>query len=53
MECIGNLEELKVIVEKCEKCKLCKTRRNVVFGEGNDESKIMFVGEGPGENEDI
>lgn len=53
MEYIENLEELKILVEKCEKCKLCKTRHNVVFGEGKIKSKIMFVGEGPGENEDI
>lgn len=37
----------------CEKCELCKTRKNVVFGVGNPRASIMFVGEGPGENEDL
>ncbi len=38
---------------KCEKCSLCKTRHNVVFGVGNENADILFVGEGPGENEDL
>lgn len=37
----------------CDKCPLHSGRRNVVFGVGNENSKIMFVGEGPGEQEDI
>ncbi len=37
----------------CKKCPLCETRTNVVFGEGNTSSKVMFVGEGPGEQEDL
>ena len=38
---------------KCERCILCKTRKNVVFGEGCAERPIvMVIGEGPGENED-
>lgn len=36
----------------CEKCELCKTRHNVVFGEGNLRAKLMFIGEGPGQRED-
>ena len=46
-------EELEQEVKKCEKCNLCKTRKNVVFGVGNKESKIMFIGEGPGADEDM
>lgn len=38
---------------KCEKCDLCKTRTNVVFGVGNINAEVMFIGEGPGENEDL
>lgn len=39
--------------EHCRKCALCHTRQNVVFGVGNRNAEIMFVGEGPGEQEDI
>ena len=37
----------------CRKCSLCQTRNNVVFGVGNRKAEIMFVGEGPGEQEDL
>ena len=37
----------------CTKCPLHSGRRNMVFGVGNPEAKVMFVGEGPGEQEDI
>lgn len=47
------LERLKEEVLKCCKCRLCKTRTNVVFGEGNPETNLMFVGEAPGEQEDL
>ncbi|HVT88777.1 MAG TPA: uracil-DNA glycosylase [Tepidisphaeraceae bacterium] len=40
-------------VRDCPKCRLCETRTNTVFGEGDPDSKIMFIGEGPGENEDL
>ncbi len=36
----------------CTKCQLCKTRTNVVFGDGNPEARLMFIGEGPGADED-
>ena len=48
-----NFEELKADCLNCRKCGLCETRHNVVFGVGNPEAKVMFVGEGPGENEDL
>ena len=48
-----NFEELKLACESCKKCKLCTTRTNVVFGVGNEDADILFVGEGPGENEDL
>ena len=38
---------------ECQKCGLCKTRTNVVFGTGVDDAEVMFIGEGPGENEDL
>ena len=37
----------------CRRCGLCETRHNVVFGVGNEDADIMFVGEGPGEQEDL
>ena len=40
-------------VRGCTKCRLCETRSNTVFGEGDVDSKIFFIGEGPGENEDL
>lgn len=47
-----NLEELKQSFINCQKCKLCKTRNNIVFGSGNPNAEIMFIGEGPGGEED-
>ncbi len=46
-------ETLKNECMNCKKCKLCETRTNVVFGYGNPNSEVMFVGEGPGEQEDL
>ena len=37
----------------CTGCGLCETRHNVVFGVGNRETEVLFVGEGPGEQEDL
>ena len=48
----NNLEELNLKIKDCNKCKLCKTRQNIVFGVGNPNAKIMFIGEGPGADED-
>lgn len=48
-----NFEELKENCLNCRKCGLCETRTNVVVGVGNPRSKVMFIGEGPGENEDL
>ena len=39
-------------IEQCEGCDLCKTRTHVVPGEGNEHAALMFVGEGPGADED-
>lgn len=48
----NNWEELEDVVKQCRKCRLCETRKNVVFGVGNREADIMFIGEGPGADED-
>ena len=44
---------LKAECTECVKCGLCEQRCNVVFGVGNESADVMFVGEGPGEQEDI
>ena len=36
----------------CQRCGLAETRKNVVFGDGNPEAELLFIGEGPGANED-
>ena len=46
-------EELQNACENCTKCGLCETRHNVVVGVGNPQAEVMFIGEGPGENEDL
>lgn len=48
-----SLDELRAQCLNCKKCGLCETRTNVVFGIGNPNSKVLFIGEGPGENEDL
>lgn len=45
--------ELKKECAGCTRCGLCETRHNVVFGIGNEHADILFVGEGPGEQEDL
>jgi len=49
----NNLSALQNLCLNCHLCNLSKTRKNVVFGVGNRDAKIVFVGEAPGENEDI
>jgi DNA polymerase len=46
------LEELRQKALTCTRCELCETRTNVVFGEGNPNTPLVLVGEGPGANED-
>ena len=48
-----NWEELNEAIKDCNKCKLCTGRKNIVFGTGNKNAYIMFIGEGPGADEDI
>lgn len=47
------LDKIKVEVSTCQKCKLHTTRTQTVFGEGNPNADIMFIGEGPGQQEDL
>ena len=46
-------ETLESTCAACLRCGLCETRRNVVFGVGNRHADILFIGEGPGEQEDL
>ena len=46
-------ETLKATCLQCTMCPLCQTRHNVVFGVGPTDAEILFVGEGPGEQEDL
>ena len=46
-------EELRQVCEQCQKCELGASRTNLVFGDGNPNAEIMFVGEGPGQQEDL
>lgn len=48
-----NWEELTKVCHNCTRCGLCDTRHNVVFGVGPTDADVMFVGEGPGEQEDL
>ena len=47
------LEELKTLCESCQKCPLGATRTKLVFGTGNAQADLLFVGEAPGEQEDL
>ena len=47
-----NWEELEKSIINCNKCKLCRGRTNIVFGTGNKDAELMFIGEGPGADED-
>ncbi len=51
-EKIKELKKLEEQVKKCTKCELCKNRTNVVFGTGDPDADLMFVGEAPGYYED-
>jgi DNA polymerase len=48
-----SLEGLKQFIGDCRRCKLCQGRTRLVFGEGSSEAKLVFVGEGPGRDEDL
>lgn len=50
---LGGLESLKSELASCTACDLYKTRRNLVFGSGSPKARLMFVGEAPGEDEDL
>jgi len=47
------LEEIRAEIGDCTRCKLHEGRTNLVFGEGNPKARLVFVGEGPGRDEDL
>jgi DNA polymerase len=47
------LAEIQKELEDCKRCKLHRARKTIVFGEGNEKARLMFVGEGPGYDEDV
>lgn len=47
-----NWDELENSIKNCKKCQLCTNRTNIVFGDGNKQAEVMFIGEGPGADED-
>ncbi len=48
----GSLSTVREELGDCTRCKLCKGRHSIVFGEGNPEARLVFIGEGPGQEED-
>ena len=53
LEYMSDWEILKQECTNCRKCKLCETRTNVVFGVGKEDAEVLFIGDGPGEQEDL
>ena len=47
------LEQIREELGDCTRCRLCEGRKNIVFGVGNPNAQLMFIGEGPGRDEDI
>ena len=50
---IETLEGIRSDLGDCRRCGLCRSRTNIVFGTGNPDARLVFVGEGPGHDEDI
>ena len=46
------LDTIRLDIGDCKRCRLCETRMSIVFGSGNEQAKVVFVGEGPGADED-
>ena len=46
------LDQIRLDIGDCKRCRLCEARNKIVFGSGNERSALVFVGEGPGADED-
>ena len=53
MQTVKTLEDLRAEIGDCRRCKLCQGRTKIVFGVGNPQAELVFVGEGPGRDEDL
>ncbi|MBI3800123.1 MAG: uracil-DNA glycosylase [Deltaproteobacteria bacterium] len=53
LQTVKTLEELRAEIGDCRRCKLCQGRTKIVFGVGNPRAELVFVGEGPGRDEDL
>ena len=53
MSVMQSLYQLNQSCAQCQRCALADTRKNLVFGDGNPDCGILFIGEGPGEQEDL
>ncbi len=47
------LHDIQEVIGECTRCKLHKTRNKIVFGEGNPDARLLFIGEAPGADEDV
>jgi len=50
---VESLEAIRKDLGDCRRCKLHQSRKHIVFGDGNPEARLVFVGEGPGHEEDV
>jgi DNA polymerase len=48
-----SMAEIRADLGDCKRCRLCDKRTNIVFGNGSEQSRLMFIGEGPGADEDL
>jgi DNA polymerase len=46
------LEDIRAHLGDCQRCRLCRSRTHIVFGAGHPQARLMFIGEGPGQEED-
>ena len=49
----ARLAQIRAEIGDCKRCRLCEKRTNIVFGVGNPKAELMFIGEGPGADEDL
>lgn len=49
----STLGEIRELIGDCQRCPLAQARTNIVFGVGDEHARVVFVGEGPGRNEDL